>query len=75
MTPRGGPDGGDGGSGGDLKLQVAPHLNSLMDFRAKKKYIAKNGQQGQGARCSGANGEDMVLLVPNGTLVKTLEGA
>lgn len=74
MTPRGGPDGGDGGKGGDLVLQVSPHLNSLVDFKSNKKYIAQNGEQGQGARCSGANGEDMVLMVPRGTLVRSLEG-
>ncbi|NUM58393.1 MAG: GTPase ObgE [Bdellovibrionaceae bacterium] len=74
MTPRGGPDGGDGGKGGSLVLRVTPHLNSLVDFKSNKKYIARNGEQGQGARCSGANGEDMVLMVPRGTLVRSLEG-
>ena len=70
-TPRGGPDGGDGGRGGDLILKISPHLNSLVDFKANKKYIASNGSPGEGARCSGANGMDLVLLVPKGTIVKT----
>lgn len=74
MTPRGGPDGGDGGRGGDLILKATPHLNSLVDYRANKKYYAKNGLPGGGARCFGADGEDMVLLLPKGTIVKNSEG-
>jgi hypothetical protein len=46
MTPRGGPDGGDGGKGGDLVLKISPHLNSLVDFKSNKKYIASNGGMG-----------------------------
>ena len=74
MTPRGGPDGGDGGRGGDVLLRVAPHLNSLVDFRAHKKYAAQDGRPGDGANMSGQNGQDLVLPVPRGTLVRTLEG-
>lgn len=74
MTPRGGPDGGDGGKGGDLILRVDPHLNSLVDFRAHKKYAAQDGRQGSGANMSGADGENLVLRVPKGTLVRTIEG-
>jgi GTP-binding protein len=74
MTPRGGPDGGDGGKGGDLVLKISPHLNSLVDFKSNKKYIASNGGMGEGARCSGAAGSDMVLMVPRGTIVRSLEG-
>lgn len=74
MTPRGGPDGGDGGKGGDLVLKISPHLNSLVDFKTNKKYIANNGGAGEGARCSGATGTDMVLMVPRGTLVRSLDG-
>lgn len=74
MTPRGGPDGGDGGKGGDLILRATPHLNSLVDYRANKKYIAKNGLPGEGAKSSGANGDDMVLLLPKGTIIRNMEG-
>lgn len=74
MTPRGGPDGGDGGKGGDLIFKTSPHINSLVDFRPNKKYIAKNGLPGQGARCSGPNGDDLVLIIPKGTIVRDIEG-
>lgn len=74
MTPRGGPDGGDGGRGGDVILKVAPHLNSLMDFRAHKKYAAQDGAQGSGSNMSGAAGADLILDIPRGTIVRTLEG-
>jgi GTPase len=74
MTPRGGPDGGDGGKGGDLILRATPHLNSLVDYRSNKKYIAKAGAPGQGANRIGADGEDMVLLLPKGTIVRNMEG-
>lgn len=74
MTPRGGPDGGDGGRGGDVILKVEKNLNSLVDYRAKKKFAAGNGEAGQGANCSGAAGRDLILKVPEGTLVRTLEG-
>lgn len=74
MTPRGGPDGGDGGKGGDLVLRATPHLNSLVDYRANKRYVAKNGLPGQGANRFGADGEDMVLQLPQGTIVRDMEG-
>ncbi len=74
MTPRGGPDGGDGGKGGDLILRASRHVNSLIDIRNNKKYPAQNGQPGSGANCSGMNGEDMVLVVPEGTLVRNMDG-
>lgn len=74
MTPRGGPDGGDGGKGGSLILRATPHLNSLVDYRANKKYIAQSGQPGGGARCFGADGKDMILMLPQGTIVKNNEG-
>lgn len=74
MTPRGGPDGGDGGKGGDVILRVAPHLNSLMDFRAHKKYAAQDGRPGAGANMSGQNGDDLILNLPQGTMVRTLDG-
>lgn len=74
MTPRGGPDGGDGGKGGDVVLKVARNLNSLVDYRARKKYAAPNGQPGMAKNCSGANGDDLILLVPPGTILRSLEG-
>lgn len=70
MTPRGGPDGGDGGKGGDVILKVAPNLNSLVDYRRNKKYPAQDGQQGSGANRTGPDGQDMVLYVPSGTIVR-----
>lgn len=73
MTPRGGPDGGDGGKGGDVILRSSKHVNSLIDIRNNKKYHAQNGQPGAGAKSSGMNGEDMVLVVPEGTLVRNAE--
>lgn len=70
MVPRGGPDGGDGGKGGDVILKVAHNLNSLVDYRPRKKYAARNGQPGGAANCTGAHGEDLILLVPPGTIVR-----
>ncbi|WP_413289421.1 GTPase ObgE [Bdellovibrio sp. HCB337] len=74
MMPRGGPDGGDGGKGGDVIFKSSKHLNSLIDIRHNKKYPAQNGQPGAGANCFGANGQDMVLTVPEGTLVRNMDG-
>ena len=62
----GGPDGGDGGRGGDVILRVDDHMSTLMDFRYKRKYVAGNGMDGTGKRCSGRDGEDMVIKVPLG---------
>ena len=69
----GGPDGGDGGKGGSIILQVDDNLSTLMDFRYKRKYVAPNGMDGQGARKSGKDGADMVIRVPRGTLVRDAE--
>ena len=66
----GGPDGGDGGRGGDVILKTDRHLSTLMDFRYKRKYVAENGQDGQGKRCTGKDGADLVIKVPVGTVVK-----
>lgn len=66
----GGPDGGDGGRGGDLIFEVDPRVNTLNDFRHIRKYAAGNGQPGGKRRCHGADGEDMVVHVPEGTVVK-----
>ena len=66
----GGPDGGDGGHGGSVVLRVDDNLSTLMDFRYKRKYVAPNGQDGQGARCTGKRGENLVIRVPRGTVVR-----
>jgi len=69
----GGPDGGDGGRGGDIILQVDDHMSTLMDFRYKRKYTAENGADGQGKRCSGKDGQSLVIKVPRGTVVRDAE--
>lgn len=69
-VPFGGPDGGDGGRGGHIYLLADPGLNTLVDFRYKTQFIAKNGQPGAKRQCAGANGQDLVIKVPLGTLVK-----
>ena len=69
----GDPDGGDGGCGGSIILQVDDNLSTLMDFRYKRKYAAENGREGQGKRCSGKDGSDLVIRVPRGTVVRDLE--
>ena len=66
----GGPDGGDGGRGGDIVVQVDPSASTLLSFRYKRKFTATNGMPGQGKRCSGKDGTDVVLMVPRGTLVR-----
>lgn len=74
MTPRGGPDGGDGGKGGDLIFRAQANLNSLVDYRPNKRYAAESGHPGESALCSGANGQDLVMLVPPGTVIRNEEG-
>ena len=66
----GGPDGGDGGRGGDIVCVVDDHMRTLMDFRYKRKYVAGNGMNGQGKRCSGKDGESLTIQVPRGTLLR-----
>ncbi|MCI1982957.1 MAG: GTPase ObgE [Oscillospiraceae bacterium] len=66
----GGPDGGDGGRGGNVVFQVNGNLSTLSDFRYRRKYVAQNGENGRGKRCSGRAGEDLVIRVPRGTLLK-----
>lgn len=72
-VPRGGPDGGDGGRGGDVILQVDEGLNTLIDFRYKSRFEAGRGQHGSGSNKTGANGESVVVRVPPGTVVKDAE--
>ena len=69
----GGPDGGDGGRGGSIILVVDDNMSTLMDFRYKRKYVAGTGGDGQGKRKSGRDGEDLVIRVPRGTLVRDAE--
>lgn len=69
----GGPDGGDGGRGGDIIVQVNDHMSTLMDFRYKRKYVAPNGADGGGKRCSGKDGEPLIIKVPRGTVIRDAE--
>lgn len=73
FVPAGGPDGGDGGKGGDIIFEVDEGLNTLADFRYKRKFCAADGENGGKQRCSGRNGEDLVLKVPEGTIIKDTE--
>ena len=66
----GGPDGGDGGRGGDIVFTVDENMSTLMDFRYKRKYVAGDGGRGDGKRCSGRDGESLRIKVPRGTLVR-----
>lgn len=69
----GGPDGGDGGRGGDIIVVVDDHMTTLMDFRYKRKYVAGNGMDGTGKRCSGKDGASLTIRVPRGTVIRDAE--
>ena len=69
FIPRGGPDGGDGGKGGDVIFRVDPNLNTLVNFRNQKYLIAKNGQSGAGNKKTGQDAENLVVMVPKGTVI------
>ena len=69
----GGPDGGDGGRGGDIIFVVDDHLTTLMDFRYKRKYVAPEGGKGGASLCHGKNAENLVIKVPLGTVIKDAE--
>jgi GTP-binding protein len=72
-VPRGGPDGGDGGDGGNIILEANKHLRTLLDFKFKSSFTAQKGEHGMGKNMAGKGGEDIVLQVPMGTLVKYAE--
>lgn len=73
FVPAGGPDGGDGGRGGDVIFEVDEGLNTLTDYRHTGKYCAENGQEGNKKNCSGKNGKDIVLRVPLGTVIREFD--
>ncbi len=72
-VPNGGPDGGDGGRGGDVIFKASKKLNTLYDFRHVKTYKAKNGEPGRGGKCHGKNGADLVIEVPFGTVIRDVK--
>ena len=73
FVPAGGPDGGDGGRGGDVIIEVDDGINTLNDFKHVRKYCAGNGEDGMKKRCHGKDGEDIILKVPAGTVIKESE--
>ncbi|MBR4795298.1 MAG: GTPase ObgE, partial [Lachnospiraceae bacterium] len=72
-VPDGGPDGGDGGNGGSIIFEVEEGLNTLTDYRHIRKYVAESGEEGKKRNCHGKNGEDLILKVPKGTVIKDTE--
>lgn len=72
-VPKGGPDGGDGGGGGQVILQADSSISTLLDYHFKRHYKAKKGQHGKGSRLDGANGPDLILPVPVGTIARDSE--
>ncbi len=73
-VPRGGPDGGDGGHGGNVIFKTSPRLHSLLDLKIKKNYRAEDGKPGRTQNRTGADGANLVILVPPGTIIKNLNG-
>ena len=72
-VPLGGPDGGDGGKGGDVTFVVDPGMTTLLDFKYKRKFVAGRGQDGQGSKCYGRDGENLTIKVPMGTIIRDVE--
>ena len=69
----GGPDGGDGGHGGSVVLRVSDHMTTLLDFRYKRKYVAESGENGRGSHMHGKRGQNLVIEVPRGTVIRDAE--
>jgi len=72
-VPKGGPDGGKGGDGGDVLIQVDPHMTTLLDFRYKRHYKTENGKPGEGALKHGKKGKNVLIKVPPGTVIRDLD--
>ncbi len=73
FIPKGGPDGGDGGDGGNVIFRASQNLNTLLDFRYKKKYLAEDGKPGQGKNKHGKSGNDLIIPIPVGTVIKDID--
>ncbi|WP_297518111.1 GTPase ObgE [uncultured Clostridium sp.] len=71
--PLGGPDGGDGGAGGDVTIKVNSQITTLLDFKYNRRFIAEDGKNGQGSKCYGRDGKDLVIEVPMGTIIRETE--
>ena len=72
-VPNGGPDGGDGGKGGDIIFVVDKGMNTLSDYRHRRKFAAENGEEGGKRNCHGKKGADLILKVPEGTIIRDAE--
>lgn len=73
FVPKGGPDGGNGGKGGDVVIKADPHMNTLLDFKYKRHYKAQDGKPGSKNRRSGKGGKDIIIRVPRGTQIKDID--
>lgn len=73
FVPLGGPDGGNGGKGGDVIFEADRQLTTLLDFRYERSYSAEDGKQGGTSRCTGKSGKDKIIRVPAGTVVRNAE--
>ena len=73
LTINGGPDGGDGGAGGNIIFRASNHQNTLYGFKYKRKFVAENGKDGSGTHKTGASGGDVVIDVPCGTVISDAE--
>ncbi len=72
-VPLGGPDGGDGGRGGDVIFEVDHNINTLLDFKYNRKFFAENGANGENSKCYGKDGKDLIIKVPEGTIIRHVE--
>lgn len=72
-VPLGGPDGGDGGDGGDIIFEVDHNVNTLLDFKYNRKFLAENGENGANSKCYGKDGKDLIIKVPEGTIIRHTE--